>query len=306
MLALQGHEDVWADLVRSTSHAFAFVGPDGVGRRTTAVAWAAWSNCLDRTEVDTRPCGRCASCTTFLASTSPDLLVKEPRTSTRSGRTARRKSIPIDAIVRRTGPTSDPQPLTEWISSRPHGRWKIAVVDAADAMTEAASNALLKSLEEPPSWARIVLIAPSTSSLLPTIVSRCNVVRFGASNVERFAHLAPHPALRTGSIGPLIRAEGDAEATERLREACAQVVTSLDGPLDEALRAATAWAEVRDDDPDLADAWLLEAIRDADHDRYPEALDVVLEVREAFAAYVTKTVVVGTMVLRLRRSRNRA
>ena len=302
MTIVRGHEHAWSSLVRTASHAFAFVGPDGVGRRTTAIAWASWLNCTGRSEGDATSCGSCDSCRQYATGLGPDLLVKGPRTATRSGRAARRRSVPIDAIVRRGGPSSDPEPLTEWVSARPHGRARVAVVDAADTMNEAASNALLKTLEEPPSWARIVLIAASTASLLPTVVSRCTVIRFGASEVSAFGHLDPHPALRTGSIGPLIRADADPETTSRVRTASDAFVGALDGSLDEAWRQAMAWADVREEAPDLADGWLLEVVRARDPRWYASAVDAVLEARDAFEAYAARSVVVGTLVLRLRRA----
>lgn len=69
------------------------------------------------------------------------------------------------------------------IAYRPaEARWRVIIVDDAETMQETAQEAFLKTLEEPPAYAVIILVATDTDGLLPTILSRCRVVRFGSSS----------------------------------------------------------------------------------------------------------------------------
>ncbi|NLG25860.1 MAG: DNA polymerase III subunit delta', partial [Clostridiales bacterium] len=137
-----------------SAHAYLFAGPAGTGKRSLADLCARAWNCLGRDA----PCGVCAHCARSLGGNDPDLMVIEPE-----------KSIGVD----------DVRALTEWLSTRPGdaGR-RVAIVRGADRMTVPAQNALLKTLESPPGDAVIVLIAESAAALLPTVVSRCRIMRF--------------------------------------------------------------------------------------------------------------------------------
>ena len=295
---LVGHASVRALLRKVPARTVAFVGPPSVGRRATALWWARWLTCEAPGD---DACGSCASCRACDAGTHPDVLVKAPPATTASGRRARRPRLRIDQLVPRSAPTADPEPVSRWLEQRPrHGR-RIAIVDDADTLGEEAANAFLKTLEEPPSWATIVLIARSPGALLPTIASRCLIVRFGAAPVDDFADLAPHPALRTGQRGRLIAVREDPEAAAEVRDAVARWVASLDGPLDEALAASDALAEVWQDRVASAPGdVLLEHLRRDAPGRYPAALDAVRDADEALAAYVAPRLVVHALTLRLR------
>ncbi|SNR86791.1 DNA polymerase-3 subunit delta' [Desulfurobacterium atlanticum] len=70
--------------------------------------------------------------------------------------------------------------ITSWLSMKPtHSKRKIAIIDSAELMRNEAANALLKTLEEPPEYANIILITSNENALLPTIKSRCKIFRFG-------------------------------------------------------------------------------------------------------------------------------
>lgn len=140
------------------SQAYLFAGPNGVGKYLTARALAMALNCHDSSG---NGCGECPSCRKILKNIHPDVTtVNIPE---------KKKSIPIDMI----------RELENKLSTRPHeGKAKVAIIDPADRMTEPAANALLKTLEEPPPWAFIVLVTARASSLLPTIRSRCQRVGF--------------------------------------------------------------------------------------------------------------------------------
>src|SRR5690606_31669666 len=158
-----------------------------------------------------------------------------PASTTQSGRGKHRGDIKLDRLVERE--RGDPDPLTPWLRSRPRERFRVAIIDHAETMTPAAANAFLKTLEEPPRAAVIVLLAPSPDSLLPTVASRAAVVRFGAVEVSGFDDLAPHPGLRLGQPGSLLRARGDEGATLAARDAAAALLRSLEGDLLDAFEA---------------------------------------------------------------------
>ncbi|TBH21187.1 DNA polymerase III subunit delta' [Thermus thermamylovorans] len=178
-----GHEAVLELLPRLTAPTLLFSGPEGVGRRPVA-RWYAWG--LNR-GFPPPACGE-----------HPDLLELGPREGGLRGR----------AEVR----LEEVEPLFAWLAVHPRERAKVAVLDAAHRLTEAAANALLKLLEEPPSYARLVLIAPSRDTLLPTLASRALEVPFGPVPEARLRALTEDPdllAYAAGAPGRLLRALAD-------------------------------------------------------------------------------------------------
>lgn len=120
------------------------------------------------------PCGHCPSCRMALTGAHPDLLEIGPRVQTATGKTARRRIIPVGAMVEGRGEAEgDQTPLVEWLETAPTVRRKVAVIDGAEFMTAEAANAILKSVEEPPFEALFVFLAEDVHAVLPTIVSRC-------------------------------------------------------------------------------------------------------------------------------------
>jgi hypothetical protein len=295
---LVGHDEARALLRRVRAPSLAFVGPPSVGRRAAALWWARWLNCEAPGD---DACGRCASCRAFAGGVHPDVMVKAPPERTAAGRRSQRPRLTIGQMVPRDGPNEDREPLSRWLEQRPRFRRRVGIVDDADTLGREAGNAFLKTLEEPPSWATVVLIARSPAALLPTLASRCLIVRFGAAPVEEFADLAPHPALRTGQRGRLLAARAEPDAHAESRDAAAAVVAALDCPLGEALTAAETWTRLRQERPDLAvGEVLLEHLRRDAPERYPAALDVVHDAERALEAYASVPVVAMTLALRLR------
>jgi DNA polymerase III subunit delta' len=133
-----------------------FSGPEGVGKRRVAQAVAQALNCT----APAPPCGECPACRRIARGVHPDVQVVVP------GETG---SIKIDQV----------RDALESTFYRPfEGRRRVTVIDDADALMPAAQNALLKTLEEPPASSVFILVTSRPDGLLPTVRSRCSLMRF--------------------------------------------------------------------------------------------------------------------------------
>lgn len=157
-------------------HAYLFTGPMGVGRRTTAIAWARMLLCSRPVTVAdiTQACGQCESCRIQQAGSHPDfhLIYKELAKFHDDANVRNRvmQDLGIDVIRSFL--------LNQCDRAASMGRGKVFVVLEADLMSIAAQNALLKTLEEPPKGVTIILICRQAEQMLPTTLSRCSIVRF--------------------------------------------------------------------------------------------------------------------------------
>ena len=278
-----------------------FAGPDGVGKRLVAHWLAAFVNCEALPEA--RPCGVCASCQAVAQRGHLDVRELAPNTTTQSGRSKLRGEITIDRLVPRDG--GDPDPLIEWLRSKPGRHYRVAIIDHAEAMTAAAANAFLKTLEEPPPAALIVLLAAGPDALLPTVASRASTVRFGAVETGDFSDLAPHPGVRLGQPGSLLRARGDQGATLQAREAAVSLLKACSGDLLDALEAAEEFAtainkalEAGADPGPLA--WLREPLRALPLTAYATAVERIESCEDALAAYGNAGLACAVLTLELR------
>ncbi|MCB1185080.1 hypothetical protein KDM41_16770 [bacterium] len=172
---------------------FLLVGPEGSGKENTALEFARRLNCAD--PADCRPGHLCESCVKALSFQHPDIRWIGPAPATI-------REEEIQELFRRKianpfhqdpaaatsyvsiGDPENPGPMTlrsviHFLRKRAfQGRYKVAVVADAHRMNDAAANAFLKTLEEPPENTLIFLLATGTSGLLPTILSRCQKLRF--------------------------------------------------------------------------------------------------------------------------------
>lgn len=148
----------------SLSHAYLFFGPPGVGKRTVAKGLASVLNC------EKGGCGGCPSCLKVAHETHPDVFHIEPEGN----------FITIGQ-VRELQHEAELKPF--------EGFRKVCVVDDVDSLTSEAASALLKILEEPPSDLTLALLATNLEGVLPTIVSRCQLVRFKAIPPGRMAEI---------------------------------------------------------------------------------------------------------------------
>lgn len=277
-----------------------FAGPDGVGRRQAARWYAALLCCEARLD---DPCGRCASCLRWrdlepgLVSLSDYREIAAP-TTTRDGKPVRRRQITIDQLVTREG--GDPDPLGPWLLAPPNARVRVGVIDAADELGDAAANAFLKMLEEPPAHARIVLIAAGPDALLPTVASRCTVVRFKpvVADAATWQRVGPHPALRLGRPARLRDTADEATA----RHAVTAFAASLTSSLGATFAALSALQEQWPPDDERVPGLLREIARAEGAATYL-AIDSALEAAEAAsAAYAQRSLVLKRFALAARRA----
>jgi DNA polymerase III subunit delta' len=278
-------------------------GPEGVGRRAVARWYAALRNCEARLD---DPCGRCAACRDHAADVdgvvrSPDYREVAPAATTRDGRPARRPQLRIEQLVPRE--RGDEDPLGPWLQRPPLRRHRVGVIDRAETLTEEAANAFLKTLEEPPRHATVILVAAGPDALLPTVASRCAIVRLVpavASAAVRDA-LAPHPSLRLGRPDRWRAALADPAATAHKRAAVAAFLEALHGDLAAAFAAAEALAEAWTPGDDEVPGLLREAWRGRGTSAYVAGDEATAALERAWAAYAQRDLALHAWVLRLRR-----
>ena len=152
------------------AHAMIFAGPPGTGKRTTALALARALLCPD---APGRGCDFCEDCHLLEAGTHPDLLVEDMEKAREERSTASQLSI---TQVRRLRSSLALQAV--------RGKRKVAIVEPAEKLGADAQNALLKTLEEPPSGSTLILVCSNPSALLPTIRSRCQTLLFAPLGEE--------------------------------------------------------------------------------------------------------------------------
>lgn len=139
------------------SHAYILDAPSGYGKMLIAKAFAKTLQCE---ESGTSPCNACQSCLLFDSNNHPDFHIIEK---------TKKRGLGVDEI--RDGLNRD-------IYIKPYRfRKKIYIINEADSMTEQAQNALLKTIEEPPSYGVIILLAENSNRFLPTILSRCVLIK---------------------------------------------------------------------------------------------------------------------------------
>lgn len=179
--SLIGHDSLtrWiTSAIRSNrmGGSFLLIGMPGVGKRTVARLMAMTLLCESSAPEAMNPCGRCSSCQQVIADSHPDLV--------RVSKPADKSFLPLEQLI---GPPDARMQsgFCRDIRLRPMlGTRKVAVLEDADFLNEEGANCLLKTLEEPPSGAVVLLLGTSEQKQLPTIRSRCQIIRVGPLGVE--------------------------------------------------------------------------------------------------------------------------
>ncbi len=161
-----GHKDILDMLEQAISnnrlsHAYLFLGPENIGKKTISIHFAQKLQCLNTKK---KPCKACSACEQIQADNHPDTQILSSS-----------DTIKIEEI-------RDLQ-HNLYLNSY-NSPYKIAVIIDADKMTNEAQNAFLKTLEEPPGETILILTTADKNKLLPTIISRCQTVVFRNVNTE--------------------------------------------------------------------------------------------------------------------------
>lgn len=173
---VRGHESLaksFRDMLQRgrLGHAYLFVGPSGVGKRLFATEFAKALVC-ENTSGKFDGCDECAACSQVDAGTHPDVIF--------ASRPEDKNDFPIDDMRR---------VIEKLYLKASRGGYKVAVIDDADDFNDASANCFLKTLEEPPPKSVLILLATDPERQLPTIVSRCQVVRFAPLSTKLVTEL---------------------------------------------------------------------------------------------------------------------
>lgn len=148
---------------KQLAHAYLFCGPRGVGKTTSARIFAKTINCLNPSE-NMDPCGVCESCVSFAEGRSYSI-------------------HELDAASNNS--VDDIRQLNDLVRIPPQiGKYSVYIIDEVHMLSQAAFNAFLKTLEEPPAHAIFILATTEKHKILPTILSRCQTYDFNRISVE--------------------------------------------------------------------------------------------------------------------------
>jgi DNA polymerase-3 subunit delta' len=214
-----------------------FAGPSGIGKRLAAISLAQSLNCLSPRPFDvlsanrgSRPakpefpnpesrtpnpefidaCGVCGACTRIIRGVHPDVLLVEP------GDSGAIKTEQVRDIIDRA-------------QYRPfEGRRRVVIVDDADALVPQAQNALLKTLEEPPSLSVFILVTARPDVLLPTVRSRCPQLRFRPLGADDIAAVLVTRGTHTETEARAVAATADGSLGQALEASAGELVEARD------------------------------------------------------------------------------
>jgi len=183
----------------SASHSYIFSGAEGIGKYLFAKEFAKGMLCLDEKN---KPCGRCKSCLQMEGSNNPDFFQINSDGS----------SIKIEQI----------RGMNKNILEKPIvSKRKVYIINNSEQMTKEAQNSLLKTLEEPPEYAVIILISSNDNMFLNTIKSRCVKISFNKLTDDEIKKILPNVSdsllkMADGSVGRAIGMQGKEDTYELL------------------------------------------------------------------------------------------
>ena len=277
-----GHEEIISHLQNAirlgkVSHAYIFGGEHGAGKKLLASLFAMTLQCEEH---GIEPCMKCSSCRKALSKNHPDIIsvVHE-----------KPGSIGIDEIRAQ---------LINDVGIKPYeSPYKIYIVNEADKLTLQAQNALLKTIEEPPSYAVILLLADNPDALLPTIISRCVVLSLkpvGDKLVKDYLMERMHipdyqaevqAAFAQGNIGKARQAADSAEFAELTANALQILKHAKSMAVYELVDAVREMSREKDNIYDYLDLFLMwfrdvllfKATKEVDNLVFKEAINYIKE-----------------------------
>jgi DNA polymerase-3 subunit gamma/tau len=222
------------------AQAFLFTGPRGVGKTTCARIMAKTINCQNLT-ADGEACNTCESCISFGHSSSFNI-------------------YELDAASNNS--VDDIRNLVDQVRIPPQtGKYKVYIIDEVHMLSQAAFNAFLKTLEEPPAYAKFILATTEKHKILPTILSRCQIFDFRRINVEDIAHHLAYVA--------------DSEHVEVEMDALHVIAQKADGGLRDALSMFDQLVSYAGNK--LTYKQVIENLNVLDHDYYFRITDYILQ-----------------------------
>lgn len=252
-----GHRHARTVLERAAStgqvrHAYLLTGPESIGKTALALAFARLIECQGRAPEAAEPCDRCSACAKVAHGTHPDVTLVEPP--------AGKRTLDVESV----------REVSRAASLAPsEGAWRVFIIPAADRMTPAAANALLKTLEEPPPAVVLLLTCAEPEQLLPTIVSRCQVLPLQplaseevAAALESTWQVAADDArelasLANGRLGWAVRAHEEPGLRAKRAERLATLVRLTTAGRDERLRQSGLLAGDVESARQVVELWTL-------------------------------------------------
>ncbi len=276
-------------------HSYLFVGTDGIGKSLFAKEFANMILC---TSDGVKPCQKCKSCLEFAGESNPDFLQIEPEDG---------KTIKIEQI----------RYLQEKIAEKPvTSERKVYIINNCDLMTREASNALLKTLEEPPSYASIILIISNESKLLVTIKSRCTKIAFtplSEEDIKTYLQNELDENIKAknvdmndnmiiqcqGSIGRLLRILEEKETYAEIEK----IITNLERTdITQIWQKSDVLYQSKDNILDLLDYMnviFYEKLRSKQDIKYAKAVSIVEETKKRITANANYDMSIDNMLLKL-------
>jgi len=253
---IRGHSRPLSILQRAVASrrlppAYLFVGPEGVGKKLVALTLAKALNCQGEASPDC--CDSCLPCRKIDKGIHPDVRVIEPQES----------SLKIEQV----------REAQRDISLRPYeGKMKVYIFDRPERMNLVSESALLKTLEEPVGDSLLILVSSAPDSLLPTLLSRTQRIRFDPLPPAQIANYLVESlswekerarlaaSLSAGSLGRALRRERQ-ESLSLREEAIEAFSSALQAEMEPILERAELWAKQKDGVEEKLD-WLLLWLRD--------------------------------------------
>lgn len=257
------------------SHAYIFAGPDEVGKKLTALTFAKTLNCINGKEDS---CEECLSCKKINSLNHPDLsIIRKEDENTKIntiGDIKRDFGDEDEDKESRTIKIGAIRELQRRLSLKPYeGKRKVAIIDNAEDMITASSNAFLKTLEEPPGETVIILITSNMHSLLPTVVSRCQVIKFNPLSDEHIKEIliknykfsendaSIMSSLSKGRLGSALTADYK-ELCKYREDVLKMIKSSIRGDLEYIFTESKRLSKEKEELPEFLDS-VIDLLRDA-------------------------------------------